>query len=266
MANHLFLPMPKLKIHTTQVSHPLHFIRQTLQIIGFTVLSALTFLLFGCGEGQPNAVLELYVLNGFGDGVPNAQVAIYRTREDWLNETNPVKPPKQTADNGVVRFVGLEAGEYYINAVSDSLNNWEGKFRTTVKSIGSFYVNTEFTVISKNNSGLLAGAGGKRWRIVDVTLNGQPFPGGIAPCVRDNFNIFFKANKFVRDEGATKCAASDPQTLEGTWRFNSTGTDLIFDYGNEIEVWKIIDISKDLLRFQLTFGAAVVVVSLRPVQ
>jgi len=257
--------MPKLKLNTVQLLHTLRSSKQMVQTVWLAVLSIIACLLASCGEGQPNAVLELYVLNSFGDGVPNADVAIYRTRKDWLNETNPVKPPKKTAENGVVRFVGLEAGEYYINAVSDSLNNWEGKFRTNVRSIGSFYVNTEFTVISKNNSGLLAGPGGKRWRIFDVTLNGQPFPSGIPSCVRDNFNIFFKANKFVRDEGPTKCTASDPQILEGTWRFNSTGTDLIFDYGNEIEVWKIIDISKDLLRFQLTFGSAVVVVSLRPV-
>ncbi|MCS6967500.1 MAG: hypothetical protein RMJ44_03660 [Cytophagales bacterium] len=254
--------MRYLPITTENPFSGLHWAKRKIKLSA----ALLSVLLLACGEGQPNAVLELYVLNSFGDGVANAEVAIFRTREDWLNETNPVKPPKKTAQNGVVRFVGLEPGEYYINAVADSLNNWEGKFRTVVKSIGSFYVNTEFTVINKNNSSLLAGPGGKRWRITEVTLNAQPFPTGVPACVRDNLNIFFKSNKFIRDEGPTKCSPTDPQRLEGTWRFNPTGTDLIFDFGNEVEVWKIIDISRNLLRFQLTFGAAVVVVSLRPVE
>ncbi|WP_448519986.1 hypothetical protein [Rhodoflexus sp.] len=260
--NRLFLPMVRLKFDTVLSQQLTQSIKRQIMPL---LIGCVAFLFGGCGEGQPNAVLELYVLNGFGDGVPDAEVALYRTREDWLNEKNPVKPPRKTAENGIVRFVGLEAGEYYFNAVSDSLNNWEGKFRTNVRSIGSFYVNTEFTVISKNNSGLLAGPGGKRWRITEVTLNGQPFPSGIPSCVRDNVNIFFKANKFVRDEGPTRCNPTDPQMLEGVWRFNSTGTDLIFDYGNEIEIWKIIDITDTLLRFQFTFGSAVVVVSLQPI-
>jgi len=43
-------------------------------------------------------------------------------------------------------------------------------------------------------------------------------------CAKDDIIIFATDGKATFDEGATKCAVSDPQTESGTWAFNTDQT------------------------------------------
>ncbi|CAN5388917.1 hypothetical protein BH11BAC2_BH11BAC2_03280 [soil metagenome] len=43
-------------------------------------------------------------------------------------------------------------------------------------------------------------------------------------CSKDDFTNFKSAGTYLTDEGATKCDAADPQTIAGTWTWNSDET------------------------------------------
>ncbi|MES2734048.1 MAG: hypothetical protein V4714_20030 [Bacteroidota bacterium] len=43
-------------------------------------------------------------------------------------------------------------------------------------------------------------------------------------CQKDNILVFFSDKKYLLDEGTIKCNASNPQTSEATWDFNSDKT------------------------------------------
>lgn len=43
------------------------------------------------------------------------------------------------------------------------------------------------------------------------------------PCVHDDVTRFTADGKWVGDEGPAKCEGGDPQTISGTWSFNTAG-------------------------------------------
>jgi hypothetical protein len=69
----------------------------------------------------------------------------------------------------------------------------------------------------------------KKWRTTAFTIDPAIF--GISDlyaqyedCDKDDFMEFKKGGQLVRDEGASRCDSSDPQTLTGTWIFNGDQT------------------------------------------
>ncbi|MDB5270206.1 MAG: hypothetical protein JWP58_3246 [Hymenobacter sp.] len=65
------------------------------------------------------------------------------------------------------------------------------------------------------------------WRLTgylyDVTGAGSAVDvyASIPACERDNFLRFNVPSQLIEDEGATKCATSDPQTVAGTWALDA---------------------------------------------
>ncbi|MCU0450642.1 MAG: hypothetical protein MUC97_12510 [Bernardetiaceae bacterium] len=179
-----------------------------------------------CGEGQPTAVLEMYVLNSFGNEMRNASISLYNNEDAWRNGTGTVKEPSVTDSTGVVRFAGLASGRYFFDAIKGDTNNWELRTSTEVQSIGSFYVNRVFVVITPNRTGLLAATGGRRWRIGRVLQGTQDVTNFVAGCEVNDVLIFYKGNQLVEDEGATRCSPNDPQQVNAHWQFSAAGTEI----------------------------------------
>ncbi|MFT3907896.1 MAG: DUF5004 domain-containing protein [Ferruginibacter sp.] len=68
---------------------------------------------------------------------------------------------------------------------------------------------------------------GKTWKLSAVAIN--PADNGVTdlystiePCNRDNTFKFNAGNVFLIDEDATKCDPSYPQTVTGTWNYDSS--------------------------------------------
>jgi hypothetical protein len=73
----------------------------------------------------------------------------------------------------------------------------------------------------------------KNWKVtgcvVSPAVNGNTDMYAMAPaCSKDDTYRFNANNVHVFDEGATKCFASDPQTISGTWNYNNITKKLWF--------------------------------------
>jgi len=208
-----------------------------------------------CKEGQPTAVLEVYVLDVLGNRVENAKVNIYKFKEDWEKEQNAIKPEEITSSSGLVRFVNLEEGTYYIDVQSKTQNNWEGKISTTVQSIGAFYVNTEFIIVKESRSGDVAQANGRKWRAIALFQLGRTTPidqlEPVFRCTYDNLLIFYKGGTYTIEGRGLKCRADEPTIIErGTWKFNEAGTVLTLRSDLREVSWAVLESSPNRVVFQ----------------
>lgn len=73
-------------------------------------------------------------------------------------------------------------------------------------------------------------------------------------CAKDNIVRYLNGNALNLDEGATKCNASDPQTLEGTWVFNADETNItltITSYGVSYTE-KVLELTENSLIISFT--------------
>lgn len=80
---------------------------------------------------------------------------------------------------------------------------------------------------------LLTGHG---WRVVSnvVTATGavnytDDLYARTPACGRDDFYRFQTDFSYVRDEGATRCYPTDPQSYRNTWRFENNDTELVMN-------------------------------------
>ncbi len=67
--------------------------------------------------------LEITVRDRLGNVVEDAEVQIYRTYDDYQEETNPVAEMQKTDKKGRVLFKNLDAKSYYVNVQKGTMNN-----------------------------------------------------------------------------------------------------------------------------------------------
>jgi len=76
---------------------------------------------------------------------------------------------------------------------------------------------------------------GKNWKITAATVdpaidwNGSGAVSAnlynqLQTCEKDGINVYNSNGTYTSDEGASKCDVSDPQTVTGTWVFNTNET------------------------------------------
>lgn len=109
----------------------------------------------------------------------------------------------------------------------------------------------------------------KKWRVTAQTNtystpqlnNGVPVVTDIyaafysLPCAQDNFIQFYADKTVVFDEGATKCAATDPQTETSNWAFNADQTKLTLadpTQGGNAVPFDVLELSATTLRLRYT--------------
>ncbi|MCB0552426.1 MAG: hypothetical protein KDD02_02655 [Phaeodactylibacter sp.] len=66
-------------------------------------------------------------------------------------------------------------------------------------------------------------------------------------CNKDDLATFRDSGNVLFDEGPSKCMNTDPQTVTGTWAFNTTETILSITLSNETSSWDIITLEDSKL-------------------
>jgi len=69
-------------------------------------------------------------------------------------------------------------------------------------------------------------------------------------CEKDDITFFQDDNKYLVDEGPTKCDSADPQTTTGTWLLSADEKVMTVDGDS----WDILEISKSTLRVKYQFS------------
>lgn len=85
-------------------------------------------------DGSPiqifKTALEITVRDNLGNIVEDAQVKLFNNKEDYQKEENVVDEVKTTDNKGRVKFIGLDAKEYYVNVVKGDMNNYGAGIKT----------------------------------------------------------------------------------------------------------------------------------------
>jgi len=71
----------------------------------------------------------------------------------------------------------------------------------------------------------------------------------MADCVKDDLYKFNSNLTATLDENALKCNANDPQTLSGTWAWNTNETILTITFGTYVQSYNIITNDGTTLKF-----------------
>jgi len=84
----------------------------------------IAFVLNTSYQGILKTSLEITIRDRLGNTVEGVKVKLYKTYEDFNNDTNFIAEPLQTDGKGKVLFKNLEAIPYYISAVKGDNNNY----------------------------------------------------------------------------------------------------------------------------------------------
>lgn len=77
-----------------------------------------------------NTTLQITVRNELGNVIEGAEVVLYKTEEDYENNTNPVMEPQFTNAKGIITFKKIEPIEYYVNVSKEDANNFGAGVQT----------------------------------------------------------------------------------------------------------------------------------------
>jgi len=70
----------------------------------------------------------------------------------------------------------------------------------------------------------------------------------LAACVKDDLDRFATNGIYTFDEGASKCNVNDPQTVSGTWAFNSNQTIVTVTVGGNSISYNIESIGENTMK------------------
>lgn len=74
--------------------------------------------------------LEVTVRDNLGNVVEGAEVMLFKNKEDYQKESNPIQGIKYTDAKGRVKYSELDTQEYYINVAKGDLNNYGAGIKT----------------------------------------------------------------------------------------------------------------------------------------
>jgi len=75
-------------------------------------------------QGFLKTSLDITIRDRLGNTVEGVKIKLYKTYEDFNNDTNFIAEPLQTDSRGRVLFKNLEPIPYYISAVKGDANNY----------------------------------------------------------------------------------------------------------------------------------------------
>lgn len=118
--------------------------------------------------------------------------------------------------------------------------------------------NNNNTPKAKTKTELLAAG---KWQLTGLTesykMNGQEISedyfNEMDACEKDNFILFSTDGKAVFDEGATKCEASDDQTMTATWVFYDGEKQLIIDEGTRPDTVNLAELTESVLKLSTVY-------------
>ncbi len=199
-----------------------------------------------CDQEKDNGALELYVITVLSELQENGTVTLYKNEMDWIREENATKEgSKNSNSQGRVRFLGLSNQTYYIDIQKGSLNNWEAKNSVTLQTKTAFELVKELIIVGESQSGLLARAKGKKWKLT------SPLPANLR-CRTDDFMVFYKGNRqgqYELLENQLSCSANSNPVLKGTWELKDGVLSTKIN-GNLDFVGLIIFLSQDTMEIE----------------
>ncbi len=93
------------------------------------------------------------------------------------------------------------------------------------------------TVNVSEKTKLITGGGAKGWLFVSAKKDNTET---LENCQKDNLYVYKTDKSLIVDEGATKCAANDPQAVAATWSFNAAEDSVSYNLAGSIEKYKIV--------------------------
>jgi Lipocalin-like domain len=103
---------------------------------------------------------------------------------------------------------------------------------------------------------------GKNWKMTSMVLDPGYNINGVTvtdyfaqlpACLKDGTTKFVATGTYADDEGPSKCASSDPQTIQGTWVFNPSETVLTMkDEGEPSESYDLVTLTSSSLVISIT--------------
>ncbi|KAB2914931.1 MAG: hypothetical protein F9K23_12445 [Bacteroidetes bacterium] len=93
------------------------------------------------------------------------------------------------------------------------------------------------TVNVSEKTKLITGGGAKGWLFVSAKKDNVET---LENCQKDNLYVYKTDKSLIVDEGATKCAANDPQAVAATWSFNAAEDSVSYNLAGSIEKYKIV--------------------------
>ena len=91
-------------------------------VLGLTITSFTT-------DIAKNVRAKIYVVNESNEIVEGAKVTLYKTHQNYKNETKPVASGK-TNEKGFIEFRDLQEIVYYMHVIKGGLNNNGGSVQT----------------------------------------------------------------------------------------------------------------------------------------
>jgi hypothetical protein len=100
----------------------------------------------------------------------------------------------------------------------------------------------------------------KTWKLTSIKVLGLSVPP--EDCEADNIYSYTTGGAYSENEGATKCDVDAPQTVSGSWEFESNETILSVSYtelGTTVSIdYTIVELSGNTLKLKLSeFGIEV---------
>ncbi len=204
----------------------------------------LFILLNACQRADPlpTANLEMIVIDDNALPAGNVGITLYRSKENWNTESEPVLTERLTDASGTAVFLGLQGGTYYVDAQKDSSNNWEKSVEIDLTAARFGFTNIAFTIIDFSISGIIADPAGKLWQIKTISINDQTVD---MPCLRDDTHTFYKGGRYTLMTGQQACTTNEIQSQEGSWSLNNLKTALIITLPNRVDSWIITDFGQN---------------------
>jgi len=207
-------------------------------------LMVVTVGFWGCGNDAPGPteiVTSLVITTVDEDGapIPDVTVNLYKSVEEWIEESSPAVTAKITDELGQVTFEDLDSITYYIDAQKGFISNWE---QGVIKPIVYGYENKSDITVMANQSGMISSAIGKKWFLDAYFLNGSDFYTFLDDCVKDDILFFFKGpglGSFQINYGENRCSGNTLETADGTWKIKDTDNILEIVIPGNGSSWKI---------------------------
>ena len=90
-----------------------------------------------------------------------------------------------------------------------------------------------------------------KWNMTAYIHDGVDVYGtGVPTCITDNIITFSNTSIVTSDEGLSKCNASDPQTLSGTYTSNSNQTQIDLTVNGSTESYSILTLNLTTLQLK----------------
>ena len=103
-----------------------------------------------------------------------------------------------------------------------------------------------------------------KWKMTAYRHNGADvFGTAVRPCITDNI-ITFTSTQLILDEGSTKCVASDPQTITGTYSLNAGNTQLTTTIDSSSSVDDILTLDASTLKLRQPSNSDTITYSRQP--